>query len=186
MHKATEALYRRLALEMALRHPQVMEMIGKPTYLFDVNTFYGSYSPSYINKEIADELYRNFGINTESINMAEDGSEIIIYDINRAKINRPPKIDKFFGCEIEVYSENDILDYKPPSKLTLANKDKNGVLIKTIFDNKLFEWYDAIYKISNRSIYSLDTTKKTTSKAKKDCIVLHEYIINKRWFELLP
>jgi len=186
IYKATGAFYKRLALEMALRHPQVVEMIGKPSYLFDVDTFCGSYNHSPINKEMADELYRNFGINTECIDIAEDGREVIIYDINRAKINRPPKIGEFLGREIELCSENDILDYKPPTKLTPADKGKNGLLIKTIFDNKLFEWYDAIYKISGRSIYSLDETKKTTGKAKKDCKILHEYIITKRWFELLP
>ena len=73
---------------------------------------------------------------------------------------------------------------KFPTKILLLGEKRNGLNLSSI-DKNLFKWYDAIHKISNKTLYSLDDTGKCASDFKRKVKILHSYITNKQWEELI-
>ncbi|WP_041962290.1 hypothetical protein [Sulfurospirillum cavolei] len=180
----TERDYRDIALRMALRHPDVMDMIGNPNY-------YELREKRYLSEQEANYLYQNFGISTNTISVHENGTEFEEYDLSEARICHLPIQEKIGNSEIKTFKESNILQLSLPTKLTLTDALKGGVLIKTILQKDsngytLFDWYDAFHKISKKKPYDLDKTKSLNNKAKKDCKILYEWIMQKRWFDLVP
>ncbi len=66
------------------------------------------------------------------------------------------------------------------NKLLPPGKNKGGLM----FNKINFDWYDHV-KIYGKSEYSLDPSRNEKNQIKKNNDILHDYIINKRWFELL-
>lgn len=179
----TESDYRHIALQMALRHPDVMKMIDNPND-------YQATEKRYLSEQEAKYLYENFGLSTNSISTYEDSTGSDIYDMAQATICHLPIKQNIGSFEFTTFKESNILAWVAPKKLTVTGTSKCGVLIKTILKKDdgytLFDWYDAIYGISEKTLYSLDPSKEKQSNAKKNCKILKHWIDNKRWFELIP
>lgn len=180
----TEKDYRDIALRMALRHPDVMNIVGNPNcYEFS--------EKRYLPEQEATYLYENFGISTSTISFHEDGTEFEENDLAEARICRLSIQEKIGNFEIKTFKVSNILQLSLPTKLTLTDASKGGILIKTILQKDsngytLFDWYDAFHKISKKKPYDLDRTKSLNNKAKKNCKILYEWIMQKRWFDLVP
>jgi hypothetical protein len=172
--------YEEMAINMAIRHPDAL----KYTKYY---ILYGYIED--INEDIDNYLYNNFGISFESFKIFEDeGGEIheehYLSD-SEIIISKIPKVSTgLLSNIVEKPVHKELIDLEK-IKLCPEGKNKGCVKLKSITDD-VFTWYDSKYKISSKSMYSIDPSGNNSSEMNRKVKILHHYIINKKWEEILP
>ncbi|MCT7517365.1 hypothetical protein [Aliarcobacter cryaerophilus] len=178
-----------ILINMAIRHPNA---------LIYTKEFINDGFIKDINEDINNYLYQNFGLDfsyIDYINQNNEPIEVIKYVENiemydYISINKIPKYyilnlnsEENEYLKIETFEQEQEIK-KFPTKILLLGEKRNGLNLSSI-DKNLFKWYDAIHKISNKTLYSLDDTGKCASDFKRKVKILHSYITNKQWEELI-
>ncbi len=178
-----------ILINMAIRHPNA---------LIYTKEFINDGFIKDINEDINNYLYQNFGLDfsyIDYINQNNEPIEVIKYVENiemydYISINKIPKYyilnlnsEENEYLKIETFEQEQEIK-KFPTKILLLGEKRNGLNLSSI-DKNLFECYDAIHKISNKTLYSLDDTGKYASDFKRKVKILHSYITNKQWEELI-
>ncbi len=159
-------LYREIALKMAIRHPRVGEILshtitedGEMELAMEYGLFYKK--PSSDIKDLF--VFRSPASRTE---LMELYPAIEVKDL---------RFSVAFDIAMIVSNDKESIN-----KLLPSGQNKGGLMLNKIN----FDWYDHV-KIHGKSEYSLDPSRNEKNQIKKNNDILHDYIINKRWFELL-
>jgi hypothetical protein len=170
-----------ILIKMAIRHPDVLQYTKE-----FINTGF----MEEINRDINEYLQKTCGLDFEyEVIKVENGEEFNVTKyidsfeyLECISINKIPKFVKFGKFEIQEIEDKELKIL--PTKLLPKDQNKGGIMLSSIND-ELFRWYDAFKKISNETPYHIDPTNNETKDAKRKTEILHLYIINKQWQELL-
>ncbi len=161
-------LLRDIALRMAIRHPRVGEILSNE-----------------VTEEHEMELLADYGlVYKKPFSFINDGG-LLEFRHSVATIELIqlyPEIQEQ-GLHFTVAFDTMMLvsnEKEPLTKLLPTGQNKGGLMLGKIN----FDWYDHV-KIYHKSQYSIDPTLDTKSQIKKNNDILHDYILNIRWFELL-